>query len=463
MGTSKAAKRQTEEKIDTYILLKSMTVFDKNYSANQNPLDNRDLQLLAESCNVPVNSILQNIKMNKKNEILAQHHAKIWYSEPTNRWWTRLPNKKKISATKKEDLENRIIAYYIDEQQKNEVVTLSSIWEAFQKSRDSLNKHTLGKQIFYWNTYYANSELVQIPLNSITRADIRAFFTNLLKKFPMTYSYFKNVKSLLNLMLNYGLDKEILDINKMAGMEFNKKPFKSLYKPTAQHEEDEDALCEDEIQQLIAAAESYFEESRKPCALGIPIALLTGMRIGELSGLKYSDFNAQKSTLTLSRMNVADCKDDDFTKYNGHKIVNGLKADHPSRTLYVDQMVFYYLDLIRKKSAELGYPTGDDDFIFWRNNHNTNHETIICSPRTFDSLMRTYCRRCGFSYSYSVHDLRRTYVTTLADSGVPLSDIKQQVGHTTVEMTMRYLRPRLDEEEKKTVLNGAFNHLKKNN
>jgi integrase len=329
------------------------------------------------------------------------------------------------------------------------------------KSRIGLSPHTLAKQTRYWNEYYKDSDLAQIPLKSISRQDIRDFFTALLKAHPMTYSNFKNVKGLLNLMLDYSLEKEIVDLNKMTGMKFNRKPFKSLYLPPAPHKDDEDALSSAEVQQLIKEAENDFNERGLPSALGIPIALLTGMRISELSALRFSDFDRSNGKLTLSRMMVADCNEDDITKCDGFVIVDGLKADHPFRSLYVDNAVFHYLDIIRARNAELGYPTGDDDHIFWRNNHNTKHQNAMCSPRTFDSLMRTYCRRCGFDYAYSLHDLRRTYVTTLAENDVPLSDIQHQVGHTTVEMTLKYLRPRLNEEEKKQVLNNAFKQLKR--
>jgi integrase len=373
-----------------------------------------------------------------------------------------LPNKKSIGRKRKEDVENAVIEYFLEEEKNHEVITLVSIYDQFMKSRIGLSPHTLAKQIRYWNEYYKDSDLAQIPLKSISRQDIRDFFTALLNAHPMTYSNFKNVKGLLNLMLDYALEKEFIDLNKMTGMKFNKKPFRSLYLSPAQHKDNEDALSPEEVQQLIKEAENDFNDRGLPSALGIPIALLTGMRISELSALRFSDFDRSKGKLTLSRMMVAACNEEDITKYNGYVIVNGLKADHPFRTLDVDDMVFYYLDLIRAKNAELGYPTDEDNHIFWRNNHNTKHQTEMCTPRTFDSLMRTYCRHCGFNYIYSLHDLRRTYVTTLAENDVPLSDIQHQVGHTTVEMTLKYLRQRQEENERKRILNNAFRQLKRN-
>jgi integrase len=55
-----------------------------------------------------------------------------------------------------------------------------------------------------------------------------------------------------------------------------------------------------------------------------------------------------------------------------------------------------------------------------------------------------------------------TFYARLAENDVPLSDIQHQVGHTTVEMTLKYLRQRQEENERKRVLNNAFRQQKRN-
>ena len=129
--------------------------------------------------------------------------------------------------------------------------------------------------------------------------------------------------------------------------------------------------------------------------------------------------------------------------------------------VYIDEEVLRYVRLIREKNSELGYPHGDGDFLFWRNNHNTKHETKLCSNRTFDNLIRRYSKSCGFKYVYSPHDLRRTYVSVLGTHNVPIKEIQQQVGHSTPEMTLRYFRQVSTDKQKKEVLSNAFQSLKK--
>lgn len=67
-------------------------------------------------------------------------------------------------------------------------------------------------------------------------------------------------------------------------------------------------------------------------------------------------------------------------------------------------------------------------------------------------IVQTHLRRCGFEttvkvdgYSrrvadYGFHSLRSTFVTRLADAGMPLAQLRGLVGHVSVEMTQHYYR-----------------------
>lgn len=427
------------------------------YQKNTDPLKNRTLTLMAEAGNMSVTSMLQNLIMKKKKELLAMHKTPITFDQSTGRWWTRLPDGGHPSNKHKCDLEDRVIAYYMEEIERQKSKTLAYIYDGFMAGRSHMNANTRAKDAHIWETYLKGTAFADMGLDCITRGDIHDFLTGIIVRNRMKKAYFQNIKSFLNLMLTYALDREFITVNKMASMKFKD----DLFAPAKKHKTDEDALNAGEIQQLIQAAEEDFTDTDNPAALGICIALLTGVRVGELCGLKFSDFNAGRQELTLSRMLISKRSRDDVTKLNGYEIVDGLKKGVPERTIYIDADVLDYISRIRSKNLELGYPCGDDDYVFWRNNHNTNHETVICTNRTFDSLLRTYCRRCGFKYAYSMHDIRRTYISTLGENSVPLKDIQRQAGHSTPEMTMRYFRSVSTDEEQRARFDKAFASLKK--
>ena len=74
------------------------------------------------------------------------------------------------------------------------------------------------------------------------------------------------------------------------------------------------------------------------------------------------------------------------------------------------------------------------------------------SPSGRCGVVQRHLRRCGIApterrdgYShrvavYGFHSLRATFVTRLADMGMPLAQIQGMVGHVSPQMTMHYYR-----------------------
>ena len=49
----------------------------------------------------------------------------------------------------------------------------------------------------------------------------------------------------------------------------------------------------------------------------------------------------------------------------------------------------------------------------------------------------TACKRAGIS-NFRVHDMRHTCASWLVSAGVPLIEVKESRGHSSIEMTERY-------------------------
>jgi Site-specific recombinase XerD len=76
----------------------------------------------------------------------------------------------------------------------------------------------------------------------------------------------------------------------------------------------------------------------------------------------------------------------------------------------------------------------------------SNSEYLFCDTKTgepFDSIKTTFGKaliRAGL-VDVRFHDLRHTAATMMVMCGVDLATVKEILGHSSIEMTMRYAHP----------------------
>lgn len=141
------------------------------------------------------------------------------------------------------------------------------------------------------------------------------------------------------------------------------------------------------------------------------IACHTGLREGELAGLKWEAVDLTRRKIRVHRSyNYKLKKEMQRTKSN--KFV-----DIPMNGLVVDT-------LIRRKN-QLGDPKSND-FVF-----------PLELLKDASCKLKTRCRWFGVN-PIRFHDLRHTFASCLAMAGVPLMMIKELMRHQSYQMTLRY-------------------------
>lgn len=67
---------------------------------------------------------------------------------------------------------------------------------------------------------------------------------------------------------------------------------------------------------------------------------------------------------------------------------------------------------------------------------------------TFNRRLKKYCKECGIPLnSVSSHDLRFSLASALYSEGLSPTELQRLLGHTTLQMTLHYLRLNTDIEE----------------
>ena len=90
----------------------------------------------------------------------------------------------------------------------------------------------------------------------------------------------------------------------------------------------------------------------------------------------------------------------------------------------------------------------DNEYIFVRNGEQLNENT-------FNTRLKTYCKECGVTYRSS-HKIRFCGASILYEMGVSLTELKELLGHTNIQMTLHYLRRVKPKGNVVRIMNDAF-------
>ena len=179
-----------------------------------------------------------------------------------------------------------------------------------------------------------------------------------------------------------------------------------------------------EIEVLPREVVDRFEEallsSKEEMAAGLLLALHTGIRIGELCGLKWEDIDFKKRTVRIRRT-VERIADLDPAAPNKTKVILGpTKTGNARREIPLPEAL---ADFLSEKRGAPGC------FLL------TGQER--CSePHTLYVRYERFLRRNGLAHC-SFHALRHTFATRGIEAGFDAKSLSELLGHADVATTMR--------------------------
>lgn len=228
----------------------------------------------------------------------------------------------------------------------------------------------------------------------------------------------KSVKDMLTLLkkiLKYGVEKN--SINEEA-LHF------SL--PKAKKNKIQ-VLSKDDLKFMVSKTQT----SEDSCAFGIYLCLHTGLRIGEICALKWSDFNFNNKTLSINKTMT---RIYDSTSGANHKtkiIIGTPKTQTSDRIIPLPNFIIE--TLIQRKQCI----TCEDSYFL------TGSQKFI-EPRTYYAKYKRFLDDNGL-FSYTFHALRHTFATRCIEIGFDPKTLSEILGHSDVKVTLdRYVHPSMD-------------------
>lgn len=168
--------------------------------------------------------------------------------------------------------------------------------------------------------------------------------------------------------------------------------------------------------------------------VAIMTAMYTGVRLGELLGLKWSDINFQAKTITVSRQ-VNRLKD--YSPNAKAKTRLGIQEDTKTkssqRTISISEPLMEILLRYQEKqeTAKKAWKKSYHDLgmIFAR------EDGYYIDPATFRDHFQKKLNEAGLGH-YTIHALRHTFATRALEAGIPIKVVSQILGHASVQITM---------------------------
>lgn len=151
------------------------------------------------------------------------------------------------------------------------------------------------------------------------------------------------------------------------------------------------------------------------------LTAFTGMRRGEVVGLKWSDLDQTAKRVSISRtlQNVA-----------GKPVEFGVKTRTSRRCIDLDAGTLATLAQWQRRLSRDGLPHGADDWMF------LNTAGRFLNPESLTQLFDRIVKRTLALPRIRFHDLRHTHASLLIMAGVPIKVVSERLGHSHPAFTM---------------------------
>ena len=163
------------------------------------------------------------------------------------------------------------------------------------------------------------------------------------------------------------------------------------------------------------------------CKFGVLLMLLTGIRIGELCALRWSDINTNEKTVfigaTIQRIHSFD------TAEKTKILIGAPKSDTSIRTIPLTDSAAEFCRRFDVCDPNAYILTGTPEYM---------------EPRQFQYRLEKYTHECGLKDVHA-HTLRHTFATRAVEVGFEIKSLSEILGHANTTITLnRYVHSSME-------------------
>lgn len=379
------------------------------------------LQYMQEEGIIKMDEVLKDFEKMNDKKILKEHKYEIYYSESEKSWRTYLPDdthprkRRPLKRKSRENLEKEIIRFYKERQkeQNRADITLEQLykeWLIYRRDYTSVKPKTIQEDISEWNRFFKDTELIHTKVKDVKPITLIRFFREVTRNREYTHKRISNARSVLNGIMSYAIEEEIIDHNPVSDVNF--KQF--TYKPV--ENQSDNVFSYEETQKLL----SYLQGIYEPYSLAIQLSFYLFIRVGETKAIQWQDIDYKNRSVYLHRqVTCARILNDDLTLSKRQVTVAKQMKGNTSKGFRKQYLTDEALNIL-KKANEIN-PNGI--YVFEPNGS-------LMTTDSFNRRLKKYCREAGVPY-YSSHKIR-FYNASTAYDGKSLTAISHLMGHSKV-------------------------------
>lgn len=179
--------------------------------------------------------------------------------------------------------------------------------------------------------------------------------------------------------------------------------------------------------------ECVVEHSENKKAWGIILCFYTGIRIGELCALKWSDFDVEAGTMSVTRT-VTRIKD-----FTANSVKTRLHVGSPKSKTSLRKIPLpaFLLEPIKKFKLDI---SNEDVYIL-------SGSIEPLDPRIYQRVYKKVLQEAGVK-NRKFHAIRHTFATRALELGVDIKTLSEILGHSNVSITLNIYAHSLMEQKK---------------
>lgn len=362
---------------------------------------------------IDIDSIQQQVELNERKKYLEMHKYKIWQGS-NGFWYTYTKDRKLVKKKSKRDLENVVIREVKQE-------TAFSIEELFYQWLDKkyeygeITKQTYDRYVCDFKKFYAKTKHLKVEyINEIKLEDMCKCA---IRDYEMTSKAWTNYKIILKGIFKHAKKLKCTEIsitNFLGDLEISKKALRRKVK-----DDKAEVFTRAEIKRIKEHIRTYDHAETTVLDLGILLALYTGLRVGELSALKYSDYKDGKLSVSRMEVHYKDEENGSETK----EVQEHTKTEAGTREIFLTAEAIEIIQKLHRLN-----PFGE--YLLMKDGKRIK-------AYRYTVRLKKICEQIGIK-PRTMHKLRKTYGTNLLNGNVDEKLVQSQMGHSSIAVTQQY-------------------------